>query len=167
MKVYRITLHHLFLIDFCGAMLSAIVHFCLLAPLDHLIGLDARTIYILGSLALLLAAFSGFQYFRRSKTLLQAERNTLEKTKSKRGRYLRVSGLEPFYRAESKTVGIALRAISLLNLAYCIITLAVILYSVETITWLGWTYFVAEIVIVGTLSRYEWNTATRFPPRQL
>ena len=52
-----------------------------------------------------------------------------------------------------------LRIIAIINLSYCVLTLALVFYHWEILTSLGILYFVLEIIIVTILARVEWMVA--------
>lgn len=51
-----------------------------------------------------------------------------------------------------------LKGIAIANTIYCLITLGLIIYLKNSITWWGIAYFFGEIIIVMTLVRIEWKT---------
>ena len=54
-----------------------------------------------------------------------------------------------------------LRSIALANLAYTLLTTAVLILYWDVVTWLGWLYFLGEILILLVLSRRELILASR------
>lgn len=54
-----------------------------------------------------------------------------------------------------------LKGIAVANLLYCCLSLGVMFYHIETITSLGWTYILVEILIVIFLASVELITAKR------
>lgn len=58
-----------------------------------------------------------------------------------------------------------LRAIAIANLAYCIITLILVVMFRSVVTALGFAYFTAEIIVVSTLAIYELIIAHRAADR--
>ncbi|MEO0627516.1 MAG: hypothetical protein AAFY91_11060, partial [Bacteroidota bacterium] len=130
----QITLQQLFFIDFCGAAISTLLHFLLLAPFDHLFGLPAEVVYLLGSIAFLFCCFSGYQYFPAC----------WRKAGRHRWRYSsKVDPLAPFIRnrdAESESSTSAMKTISVLNFGYCLVSIGFLAYYFARITSLGWAY---------------------------
>lgn len=55
----------------------------------------------------------------------------------------------------------ALKAISIANLLYCALTICLMVYFQESITWLGVAYFVGEKAIVVPLAVLEWRISTK------
>lgn len=53
-----------------------------------------------------------------------------------------------------------LKAIAIVNLLYCVISLALAFYHIEHITFLGWGYIIIEILIVVVLANIELKVAT-------
>lgn len=53
-----------------------------------------------------------------------------------------------------------LKFIAIVNLLYCFITLALIIYLCKTLTVLGLTYFVLEIILITILAIIELKTAS-------
>ena len=66
------------------------------------------------------------------------------------------------YSLVSKNHEPFLIAIALANLTYCGITLSLVVYYFEILTWLGVAYFLIEIIIVVSLSIVEIRVARRF-----
>jgi len=54
---------------------------------------------------------------------------------------------------------IALKVISLANMAYCCLTICFMVYFYESLTLLGITYFALEKLIVIPLAILEWKTS--------
>ena len=54
-----------------------------------------------------------------------------------------------------KKWGIYLRIIAKANFAYCLLTITLVIYFFDQLTWLGVTYFIAEILILLLLIRVE------------
>ncbi|MEM1406482.1 MAG: hypothetical protein AAGG59_06890 [Bacteroidota bacterium] len=48
-----------------------------------------------------------------------------------------------------------LQGIAIANAVYCILTLALVIYLYDTLTWLGIGYFIGEIGIICLLVRFE------------
>lgn len=63
------------------------------------------------------------------------------------------------YLMNSNRVRHHLRIISGLNLAYCIISLSLAFYHMDTLTPWGWAYLVSELVLVFLLSHLEYKTS--------
>lgn len=64
-----------------------------------------------------------------------------------------VYDLLAYYRC--KNVGVCLRLIAWANLFYCALSLLLLLVNVNTLTILGWAYFIGEIILVLFIARYE------------
>ena len=54
-----------------------------------------------------------------------------------------------------------LKVIAIANTLYCILTLVLVIYLNQTLTWLGVAYFVGEIIIVLALVSVEWRYASK------
>lgn len=55
-----------------------------------------------------------------------------------------------------------LRIIALANLAYCLLSLVMILYFYKQVTVIGWIYFTGEIAILISLFLWEMNILNRY-----
>lgn len=55
-----------------------------------------------------------------------------------------------------------LRIIALANLAYCLLSLVMILYFYKQVTVIGWIYFTGEIAIIISLFLWEMNILNRY-----
>jgi hypothetical protein len=55
-----------------------------------------------------------------------------------------------------------LRIIALANLAYCLLSLVVLLYFYKQVTVIGWIYFIGEIAIIIALFLWEMNMLNRY-----
>ncbi|WP_235297551.1 hypothetical protein [Portibacter marinus] len=53
-----------------------------------------------------------------------------------------------------------LKIIALLNLSYCLVTLIMIVIHKASLTYIGYTYFIIEIIIVLILINIEWKMST-------
>lgn len=58
-------------------------------------------------------------------------------------------------------IGLLLKGIAILNLIYCLTSIALIIYHFSTITILGWIYILFEIVIVLTLATIEFKVGRK------
>lgn len=65
------------------------------------------------------------------------------------------------YRKESDKLDSLLRAIATMNLLYCLLSIGFAFFHRQTITSLGWTYVMAEIVIIIVLALIELEVAKR------
>lgn len=65
------------------------------------------------------------------------------------------------YRRVMLKQGQSLKLIAVANILYCCLSLGVLFYHYETITFLGWTYIFVEIIIVIILSYVELKVASR------
>ncbi|MFT5777318.1 MAG: putative flippase GtrA [Crocinitomicaceae bacterium] len=63
------------------------------------------------------------------------------------------------YQKESDKLGQFLKAIALLNLVYCCLSIGIAFYHFGTLTNLGWTYILIEVLIVITLAILELKVA--------
>lgn len=63
------------------------------------------------------------------------------------------------FLANIKNRGPYLKFIAIVNLLYCALTLALVIYFFQQLTPLGVAYFLLEIIIVVTLAIIEWRTA--------
>ena len=53
-----------------------------------------------------------------------------------------------------------LKGIAFANLAYCLLTLALMIFNSESFTLFGYLYFIGEIIIIVVLSRHELSVAS-------
>lgn len=65
------------------------------------------------------------------------------------------------FRKKDDNLGIYLRAIAIVNLLYCCMSIAFAFYHYEEITLLGWLYILVEIIIVALLAVVELRVAQR------
>lgn len=65
------------------------------------------------------------------------------------------------YRFERKSLGTLLYVIGGINLLYCYLSAGFGFYHIETITWLGSSYLILEILIVSLLAFIEIDVAKR------
>lgn len=70
-----------------------------------------------------------------------------------------------FYKVRNKR-GPFLTGIAVANLLYCCLSLGVLFYHLETVTWLGYIYILAEIVVVSLLAAFELTTAKKLMRKQ-
>ena len=68
--------------------------------------------------------------------------------------FLAVFSLTCFIKTPKKW-GIYLRIVGKANFAYCLLTLTLVFYHFDRLTWLGVSYFIAEILILLLLIRVE------------
>lgn len=54
-----------------------------------------------------------------------------------------------------------LRAIAIANVLYCVLTAMYILYAYENVTWLGYAYFLSEIVVIVSIANWELKVANQ------
>ena len=66
------------------------------------------------------------------------------------------------YYLVSKNHNPYLMAIAIANLTYCGITLSLVIFCYDILTWLGVTYFLLEIIIVVSLAIIEIRVARGF-----
>ena len=59
-----------------------------------------------------------------------------------------------------------LRIIGIGNFLYCILTMTLLIFYHNTVTPLGWIYFLAEIFVIVLLVYIEWRTASRLSVRK-
>lgn len=71
-----------------------------------------------------------------------------------------------FYTVKTKR-GPFLTGIAVANLLYCCLSLDVLFYHLETLTWLGYTYILAEIVVVSLLAVFELAVAKKLMSNRL
>lgn len=65
------------------------------------------------------------------------------------------------YRKKHQKVGLLLKGIAILNLIYCLISVALINHHLNTITIFGCIYFLIEIIIVLILMSIEFKVAKK------
>lgn len=65
------------------------------------------------------------------------------------------------YRNADQKTALFLKRIAALNVIYCCISLALMFYHFETITTLGWTYILLEILIVMLLAFIEFRVGRK------
>lgn len=70
-----------------------------------------------------------------------------------------------FYKVRNKR-GQFLTGIAVANLLYCCLSLSVLFYHLETVTWLGYIYILAEIVVVSLIAAFELTTAKKLMRNQ-
>ena len=54
-------------------------------------------------------------------------------------------------------IGLLLKGIAVLNILYCCISIGLISYHFSSITILGWTYIIVEIILVSFLAMIEFR----------
>lgn len=52
-----------------------------------------------------------------------------------------------------------LKGIAVLNLLYCFLTIGILLFFNHNLTFLGWTYFIIELIILGVLIVIEFKAS--------
>lgn len=65
------------------------------------------------------------------------------------------------YWGVKRNFGIYLKGIALINIGYCGLSVSFLSQHHESLTALGWIYFVGELLIVVFLSGVEWTVAKR------
>ena len=65
------------------------------------------------------------------------------------------------YQKENDKLGQFLKGIAVINLLYCCLSIGFSFYHLGTITSLGWTYILSEILIVMILATVEFKVANR------
>lgn len=120
--ISKITLdpRKLFLIDACGALLSAFLLGIILTRFESTFGMPRNVLYFLALVPCIFALYSFSCFFKMPEKW------------------------QPF-----------LKAIAYSNQLYCCVTMGLVLYFYQQLTWLGVGYFVVEIVIVVTLAGIE------------
>ena len=58
-------------------------------------------------------------------------------------------------------IGLLLKGIAVLNILYCCISIGLISYHFSSITILGWTYVIVEIILVSFLAMIEFRVGKR------
>ena len=58
-------------------------------------------------------------------------------------------------------IGILLKGIAVLNILYCCISIGLISYHFSSITILGWTYIIVEIILVSFLAMIEFRVGRK------
>lgn len=66
---------------------------------------------------------------------------------------------DTYYYLKKSDKGRPLRIISLLNLAYCCLSIALAVKHIETLTRWGWLYIIIECIIILLVARLEWLVA--------
>ena len=61
-------------------------------------------------------------------------------------------------------IGILLKGIAVLNILYCCISIGLISYHFSSITILGWTYIIVEIILVSFLAMIEFRVGELSKP---
>lgn len=54
-----------------------------------------------------------------------------------------------------------LKGIAILNLLYCFLTIGLLFFLDHNLTFLGWTYFIIELIILGFLIAIEFKASTK------
>lgn len=57
--------------------------------------------------------------------------------------------------------GKSLKMIAIVNLLYCLLSTSLATYHYQSITYLGWSYIILEIMIVLVIAKVEWKAATQ------
>ena len=65
------------------------------------------------------------------------------------------------YRQNPVYIGRLLIGIGIMNLLYCVLSIGLAFYHINTITHFGWTYILVEILVVITLAIIELRMANR------
>ncbi len=63
------------------------------------------------------------------------------------------------YRVKSNNISPLLKAIAVMNIAYCILSIGLATYHFRKITFFGWSYLLIEVFIVITLATIELKAA--------
>ena len=58
-------------------------------------------------------------------------------------------------------IGLLLKGIAVLNMLYCCVSIGLISYHFSSITILGWTYVIVEIILVSFLAMIEFRVGKR------
>ena len=58
-------------------------------------------------------------------------------------------------------IGLLLKGIAVLNILYCCVSIGLISYHFSSITILGWTYIIVEIILVSFLAMIEFRVGKR------
>jgi len=64
------------------------------------------------------------------------------------------------YSIFQKSVSSNLQIIAVLNLAYCVLSVVLLIKDVAYVTTLGWVYIIGEVLIVAYLSCIEWRVGS-------
>lgn len=64
------------------------------------------------------------------------------------------------YSIFQKSVSSNLQIIAALNLAYCVLSVVLLIKDVAYVTTLGWVYIIGEVLIVAYLSCIEWRVGS-------
>jgi len=54
-----------------------------------------------------------------------------------------------------------LKGIAILNLLYCFLTLGLLFFYDHDLTFLGWSYFIVELLVLGILIVWEFRASTK------
>ena len=65
------------------------------------------------------------------------------------------------YRVKHQKTGLLLMGIAAFNLIYCCLSLGLVFYHFETMTYLGWIYIIIEIIIIAFLSMIEFRVGRK------
>lgn len=65
------------------------------------------------------------------------------------------------YQKETGTESKLLKGISITNILYCLLSLALSFYHFKTVTTLGWLYILVEILIILFLARIQYSVAQK------
>lgn len=63
------------------------------------------------------------------------------------------------FRLKTEMLPSYLKGIVFMNVSYCLLSVGMACYHWNSITFLGWTYLLIEILIILALSRFEWKVA--------
>jgi hypothetical protein len=116
----------LFLLDGCGAILSAFLLGVVLVRLENIFGIPPSALYVLASLPCLFALYDFYCFFKIKHNL-----------------------------------GFYLKAIAVVNVLYCCLSMGLAFYHFQKLTFFGWIYIVVEIVIVAALANLEISVANK------
>ncbi len=116
----------LFLLDSCGAIVSALLLGIILVRFESTFGMPINILYFLSFLACIFALYSFLCFL--------------------------------FTQKNSR---LYLKIIAMVNLAYCCLTIGLVIYFYHRLTFLGLLYFFVEIIIITLLSILELKTASK------
>ena len=126
LKALSLNPQKIFLIDGCGAILSAFSLGVVLVKLTKIFGIPASTLYLLAALAISFAMYDFYCYFTKGDKLSQY-----------------------------------LKGIAIINLLYGCLSIGFMFYHFDSITSLGYTYILVEVLIVASLAIFEFKTAKK------
>ena len=132
--------------------------------INHLIR-KPKTLFLIDSIGALLTTFSLFVILRNFNEYFGIPKTTLTYLSTIAACLCIYSTTCFFFLKDNWTPFII--GISIANLLYCILTIGLITFNYPLLTFIGTTYFLAEIIIVCGLVYIELNVATAIKKKRM